>query len=688
MGALSKQTSIVPEDVPQAEPVDATRMPILTPKEWPLQLMFFRKCYTALQAMYPDDTGVPTGFFQRAMARLFKILGHQQKDFDVALYDADGSGTVDWQEFISCYRDSKIRVRLSHAERIHVMFDPAGAGSSHSARIASTFIFLCIFISSMSFILQTLRVCRAPPDNDPNGEPIPLGVFGHIEFVSIIIFSVEYVIRLSTSYAMRQELFNDDVLLGMLVGDSPIVTKTPFQRFWSFLTEPSNVVDLLAIVPWYIEQFTPMNAKLTILRLVRLTRVLRVLRIGSIQDAIDTLGLTLVRSASSLYVLCFYIVLGVIISSSLIYFCEGGQWQPNVEGEPGDPPGFYMRTLADQSLDQTPFTSIPKAIWLVVVTVTTVGYGDIGPATNLGRLVGALTIIGGIVGFAMPMGVISSNFDRIWQEKEEKKEKERERKKQEMSLIASALRGNRLAELRIVVQDDDGLGERPEFLGECYIGLNTLGWAANKPGGASLTLKLQDNAELADRRVTGTISVNLLYQPEGNGAMSKIEEEKLLNHHRYLNGAENSSNVWENTDKMPALAGALTVEIKSAEGLLDLDSASSGASDPFCRVTLYPDQKDLVVWETQVIHDALCPTWGEKKMFTLNWSQEEENAEEVNTRASSRNQDYDDEDCSPEAMTEKLLARMQLERDFWQDKYDSLLRDAKKMRDFKVTPPG
>merc|ERR1719262_2124706 len=190
----------------------------------------------------------------------------------------------------------------------------------------------------------------------------------------------------------------------------------------------------------------------------------------------------MVRSATSLYVLCFYIILGVIISSSLIYFCEVGVWHPNPDGAPGDPLGFYMRTLPDKSLDQSPFTSIPKAVWLVVVTVTTVGYGDISPATNLGRLVGSLTIIGGIVGFAMPMGVISSNFDRVWQEKEEKKEEERKRQAQEMSLIASALRGNRLAELRFVVQDDDGLGSRPEFLGECYIGLNTLGWTASKPG--------------------------------------------------------------------------------------------------------------------------------------------------------------------------------------------------------------
>jgi len=689
-----KATSVVPEESgpPKSEPVDPNKLPLITPKEWPLKLMFFRKCFTALQAVNPDITsGVPTGLFQRAMARLFKTLGHQQNNFNVALYDADGSGTVDWQEFIQCYRDSKIKVRLAAAERIHIMFDPAGSGSSFCARFFSTFIFLSIFVSSCSFIIQTLRVCRAPPTEDPDGEPVPHDLFSTIEFISIIVFTAEYVVRLSTAYAMRQELFNDDMLLEMLVGDAPIVQKTGWQRFWGFATEPSNVVDLLAIVPWYIEKFTTMSAKLTILRLIRLTRVLRVLRIGTIQDAIDTLGLTMVRSASSLYVLCFYIVLGVIISSSLIYFCEVGEWHPNPDGAPGDPVGFYMRTLPDKSLDQSPFTSIPKAVWLVVVTVTTVGYGDISPATNLGRLVGSITIIGGIVAFAMPMGVISSNFDRVWQEKEDLREKERERQAAEMNLIASALRGNRLAELRIVVQDDDGLGGRPEFLGECYIGLNTLGWVANKPGGASLTLKLLDNTEIANRSVTGTISINLLYQPEGNGQLSKIEEEKLLNHHRYLNGNETAGSAWDNTDVMPSFSGALSVEIKSAEGLLNLDSATSGLSDPFCRVTLYPDQKEMAVWETKVVHDTLSPTWAEQKSFILNWSEVQENGEDDGpTRASSRNEESPliDDDCSPEGMTEKLLVRMQTEKDFWQEKYESLLRDVQKMRDFKVAVPG
>jgi hypothetical protein len=477
----------------------------------------------------------------------------------------------------------------------------------------------------------------------------------------------------------------------MIIADAPIVHKTSFQRFWGFASEPANVIDILAIVPWYIEKFTSMNAKLTILRLFRLTRVLRVLRIGSIQDAIDTLGLTLVRSASSLYVLCFYIILGVIISSSLIYFCEGGAWHPNLEGVEGDPRGFYMRILADGSPDQTPFTSIPKAVWLVVVTVTTVGYGDIAPATNLGRLVGSLTIIGGIVGFAMPMGVISSNFDRVWQEKEEKKEEERKRQAAEMNLIANAFRGNQLAEIRVVVQDDDGLGSRPEFLGECYIGLNTLGWTANKPGGASLVCKLQDNIELADRKVTGTVSVNLCYQPDGNGQLSKIEEEKLMyNNKIYLNGSEHSKNAWDNPP-VPSLHGHLSVHVQGAENLLNMDGGFGGASDPFCRVMLFPNQKEVECFETKVVKDCLNPTWGEEKAFILDWTHQGDTLEE-DTRTSSRLSDsifndLADADEGPDAMNQKVVARMEMERDFWQERYELLLIEAQKIHDFEVTDP-
>merc|ERR1719428_2406677 len=351
-----------------------------------------------------------------------------------------------------------------------------------------------------------------------------------------------------------------------------------------------------------------------------------------------------------------------------------GTWEPNEQGAYGDHKGKYMRKQWDGEDIESPFTSIPQALWLVVVTVTTVGYGDIAPTTNMGRLVGALTIIGGIVGFAMPMGVISSNFDRVWQEKEEKKEEEKKRQVKEMSLIASALRGNRLAELRVVVQDDDGLGSRPEFLGECYIGLNTLGWTASKPGGASLTCKLQDNAELAERTVTGTINVHLLYQPDGNGKLSKIEEEKLMyNNHRFLDGTKNQGNAWENPP-VPSFRGGLTVYVQSAENLLNVDSGLGGASDPFCRVMLFPDQKEIEAWETKVVKDSLCPTWGEQKSFVLDWTNIPDAEEDTRTSSNiSDFNDFTDEDCSPEVMNQKVVARMEMERDFWKARYESLL---------------
>merc|ERR1719487_1420870 len=171
--------------------------------------------------------------------------------------------------------------------------------------------------------------------------------------------------------------------------------------------------------------------------------------------------------------------------------------------------------------------------------------------------------------------------------------------------------GNRLAELHVMVQDDDGMGCAPEFLGECYIGLNPLGWVANKPGGASITCKLQDNDDKASgRQVKGTVDLNLLYQPVESRQLTKIEEEKLLASHVTV-GGKNRRNQWENPP-VPALRGALSVEVKSADGLLNLDSGFGGLSDPFCRIALFPDQKELEWRETKVVPNTLSPSWGQR----------------------------------------------------------------------------
>merc|ERR1719453_1495043 len=112
----------------------------------------------------------------------------------------------------------------------------------------------------------------------------------------------------------------------------------------------------------------------------------------------------------------FFIVIGMCLFGSLIWMTEQGTWYP-----PNHPDcldleivnrGAYLLnvSLIDgvKSLDETKFASIPHAFWFVIVTITTAGYGDLYPQSAMGKLVGALMILSGIIVLAMPVGVIGS----------------------------------------------------------------------------------------------------------------------------------------------------------------------------------------------------------------------------------------------------------------------------------------
>merc|ERR1719359_709130 len=216
---------------------------------------------------------------------------------------------------------------------------------------------------------------------------------------------------------MRTELTHQDLLEELVCGEFPIKPKSGIERTWNFIREPSNVVDVCAILPFFIESYmTQMNFNLTFLRLIRLTRIFRIVRLGKMSDAADMLVETINRSAPSLYVLGFCIVLGIVVCSSIVYFCESGVWDRNSKQ--------FLRTGIFGDEVPTPFTSIPATLWWTVVTVTTVGYGDMYPTSTLGKVTGSLTIVMGVIAFAMPIGVISSNFGNVWDEREESIEKQ------------------------------------------------------------------------------------------------------------------------------------------------------------------------------------------------------------------------------------------------------------------------
>lgn len=164
-----------------------------------------------------------------------------------------------------------------------------------------------------------------------------------------------------------------------------------------FFKDMMNIIDFFAIIPYFVQLGTELARSkggtpamsLAIIRVIRLVRVFRIFKLSRHSKGLQILGQTLKASLRELALLIFFLFIGVVIFSSAVYFAEV------------DNP-------------DTSFTSIPEAFWWAVVSMTTVGYGDMYPVTVGGKLVGSMCAIAGVLTISLPVPVIVSNFSYFY----------------------------------------------------------------------------------------------------------------------------------------------------------------------------------------------------------------------------------------------------------------------------------
>uniref|UniRef100_A0A8C4WRY8 BTB domain-containing protein n=1 Tax=Gopherus evgoodei TaxID=1825980 RepID=A0A8C4WRY8_9SAUR len=167
-----------------------------------------------------------------------------------------------------------------------------------------------------------------------------------------------------------------------------------------FVKSSLNIIDFVAILPFYLEVglrgLSSKAAKdvLGFLRVVRFVRILRIFKLTRHFVGLRVLGHTLRASTNEFLLLIIFLALGVLIFATMIYYAE------RIGADPNDIMGS----------NHTYFKNIPIGFWWAVVTMTTLGYGDMYPKTWSGMLVGALCALAGVLTIAMPVPVIVNNF--------------------------------------------------------------------------------------------------------------------------------------------------------------------------------------------------------------------------------------------------------------------------------------
>ena len=190
--------------------------------------------------------------------------------------------------------------------------------------------------------------------------------FYNFEIFSVIVFTVEYVSRVWSAPAKRD------------LEKKETSAKARIRYIFSFY----GLIDLVAILPFYIQAFFPGLD----LRVLRALRLLRILKLNHYNSALDDLFGAILEEKKSFLTTLYIFSVAFVLSSSLIYYAE-------------------------HKIQPEAFRSIPDAMYWSIITLTTVGYGDVSPITVFGKSIAAITAIFGVVVVALLTGIVANSFN-------------------------------------------------------------------------------------------------------------------------------------------------------------------------------------------------------------------------------------------------------------------------------------
>ncbi|XP_067420071.1 A-type voltage-gated potassium channel KCND2 isoform X1 [Emydura macquarii macquarii] len=308
-----------------------------------------------------------------------------------------------------CYEEYKDR-RRENAERLQDDADQDHAAESslpsmttrermwrafenpHTSTLALVFYYVTGFFIAVSVIANVVETvpCGVNPGRIkelPCGERYAVAFFC-LDTACVMIFTVEYLLRLVAA-----------------------------PNRYKFVRSVMSIIDVVAIMPYYIGLVMTDNEDVSgAFVTLRVFRVFRIFKFSRHSQGLRILGYTLKSCASELGFLLFSLTMAIIIFATVMFYAEKGS-------------------------SASKFTSIPAAFWYTIVTMTTLGYGDMVPKTIAGKIFGSICSLSGVLVIALPVPVIVSNFSRIYHQNQ-RADKRRAQKKARLARIRAAKTGS------------------------------------------------------------------------------------------------------------------------------------------------------------------------------------------------------------------------------------------------------